>query len=232
MTTELWGKGASGGRASGRLAFFERRPPPARKRAADPKAETERFQGALREAGRQLSALRLSCAAAIGRENAELFEIHRMMLDDPEFSDPIVERIESLGARAEWAVMEAGAALAREFSSMSDAYMRARATDALDLSGRLAGILRGRAQGLPRLAEPSILCADDFYPSEMAQIDRSEVMALASREGDAGSHSAIFARALGIPWAIGFGPALSPELSGRRAELDGDSGRLGVAPEL
>jgi phosphotransferase system enzyme I (PtsI) len=79
-------------------------------------------------------------------------------------------------------------------------------------------------------SDPVILAADDFTPSETAQFDRSKVLALVSRAGATNSHTAIFARTMGIPAIIGFGPSLSAGLAGTIAAIDGGTGVLCIDP--
>jgi phosphotransferase system enzyme I (PtsI) len=167
----------------------------------------------------------------IGEENALLFEIHRMMLEDSDYCDPIVEIIKTEKACAEYAVNTAGSRLAQEFADMDDDYMKARSIDVYDVSKRVIGILSGEGQTLVRNDEPVILASDDFTPSETAQLDRSKVLALVSRQGAANSHTAIFARTMGIPAIISFGEFLSGDLSDKQAILDGETGVLYIEPE-
>lgn len=83
--------------------------------------------------------------------------------------------------------------------------MNERAIDVVDVSRRVISILTGKQHDLLTLEEPALLFSDDFTPSETAQIDRAKVLALAASEGSANSHTAIFARTMGIPAVIGLG---------------------------
>jgi phosphotransferase system enzyme I (PtsI) len=114
---------------------------------------------------------------------------------------------------------------------MDDEYMKARSVDVYDISKRVIEILAGEGQTIAGHDEPVILAADDFTPSETAQLDRSKVLALVSQQGAANSHTAIFARTMGIPAIIGFGAFLSGDLSGKESILDGDTGVLYLDPE-
>jgi phosphotransferase system enzyme I (PtsI) len=228
----LQGKGVSPGIAKGRLSFLKRKNLPVEKRPIDnTEKEIERFNTARRTAAAQLDALAATMADKIGEENALLFEIHRMMLEDPDYTEPVLEIIKTENVCAEYAVNTAGSRLAQEFAGMDDEYMKARAIDVYDVSKRMVEILSGGGQDLGSSDDPVILAADDFTPSETAQLDRSKVLALVSRQGAANSHTAIFARTMGIPAIIGFGAFLSGGLSGKEAALDGETGVLYVDPE-
>jgi len=202
----LNGKGVSPGIALGTLFFFKRASfAVVEKTVTDTASEVARFHAARIEAGNQLDKLCESMREKIGSENAMLFEVHRMMLDDPDFTDPIVALIEQRSVCAQWAVAEIGAALAKDFSEMDDEYMKERACDIKDVAQRVVNILIG-VQSNPALGDtPVILAADDFTPSETAALDRAKVLAMVSQAGAANSHTAIFARTMGIPAVIGVG---------------------------
>jgi phosphotransferase system enzyme I (PtsI) len=228
----LQGKGISSGIAKGRLSFLKRKSLPVAKRPIDDtEREIERFNTARQAAAVQLDALAATMADKIGKENALLFEIHRMMLEDADYTDPIIAIIKTEKVCAEYAVNTAGSRLAQEFAHLDDEYMKERSVDVYDVSKRIVEILSGGGQALGNGDDPVILAADDFTPSETAQLDRSKALALVSRQGAANSHTAIFARTMGIPAIIGFGAFLSNDLSGKEAILDGESGVLYVDPE-
>jgi phosphotransferase system enzyme I (PtsI) len=228
----LQGKGVSAGIARGRLSFLDRKNLSVEKRSVDDAdKEVERFNAAKLFAAGQLDALAASMADKIGEENALLFEIHRMMLEDSDYCDPIIEIIRTEKVCAEYAVNTASSRLAQEFADMDDDYMKVRAIDIYDVSRRVIEILSGEDQRGGGYDGAVILASDDFTPSETAQLDRGKVRALVSRQGAANSHTAIFARTMGIPAIIGFGAFLSDGLSGKDAALDGETGVLYIDPE-
>jgi phosphotransferase system enzyme I (PtsI) len=228
----LRGKGVSGGIAKGRLTFLKRKNLSVEKKPVeDASKEVDRFNSARLTASLQLDELSKQTADAIGGDNALLFEIHRMMLDDADYCGPIIKIIETERVCAEYAVHTAGSRLAREFAGMDDEYMKARSIDVDDVSRRVIRILSGGGEDPAGNEKPGILAADDFTPSETARLDRGRALALVSRQGSANSHTAIFARTMGIPAAIGFGASLSGELSGKDAILDGETGTLYIDPD-
>ncbi|GMO21969.1 MAG: phosphoenolpyruvate--protein phosphotransferase [Termitinemataceae bacterium] len=227
----LQGKGASAGIAAGKLFFLDRSAFVVQKKIiTDSDGELQRFHAARKQSAEQLSALSESMKAQLGEEHALLFEIHAMMLEDSDFVDPIVKIIETEKLCAEYAVETSGARLAREFAEMDDEYMSARAADVLDVSKRLIAVLSGTQQDSSSWSEPRIIASDDFTPSETAQFDRTKVLALVSQAGATNSHTAIFARTMGIPAIIGLGASLSGALSGKEAVLDGEKGILHIEP--
>ncbi|MDR1231672.1 MAG: phosphoenolpyruvate--protein phosphotransferase [Spirochaetaceae bacterium] len=228
----LNGKGASGGIAIGRMEFFERVKFEAERRLVnDTGAELARFEAACNTAKDQLDFLVAKTVARLGKKNAELFGVHKMMLEDEDFLDAVNGLIKNDSVCAEYAVVETGRQFAADFEQIDDEYMRARAADVLDVSGRVLGILNGVQRSDIMGQEPVILAADDFSPSETAQFDRSMVLGLATQAGSSNSHTSIFARTMGIPAVIGLGSALSPGLAHSIAALDGDTGLLYTDPK-
>lgn len=228
----LQGKGVSAGIAFGSIKFLRRTSAFVEKRlVTDAAAEIGRFKAAKEKACEQLDELSEKMSGKIGEENALLFEIHRMMLQDADYIDPIIGLIQAEMVCAEYAVNTAGSRLARDFAEMDDEYMKARATDVYDISKRVIDILSGAQAEYVQTDEPSIFAADDFTPSETALMDRAKVLAMISKQGSANSHSAIFARTMGIPCIIGFGKFLSNDLKEKFAALDGETGVLYIEPE-
>jgi phosphotransferase system enzyme I (PtsI) len=167
----------------------------------------------------------------LGKENAELFDVHKMMLKDEDFLEAITGIIKDDKLCAEYAVVETGKQFSNDFAEMDDDYMKERAADVLDVAGRVLSILTGAQRGASQRKEPVILAANDFSPSETAQFDRTMVLGLATQQGSGNSHTAIFARTMGIPAVIGLGDALVPGLAHTMAALDGDTGQLYIDPK-
>ena len=158
----LQGKGVSSGIAGGMLVFLKRRSLSVEKQPVDDvEKELECFEAARRVASDQLDELSKEMAGKIGEENAVLFEIHRMLLEDIDYTGPIIDIIKNEKVCAEYAVNTAGSRLAQEFAGMDDEYMQARSVDVYDVSKRVIGILCGADTDLTRHDEPVILASDD-----------------------------------------------------------------------
>lgn len=183
-----------------------------------PQEELERFEKAREKAGEQLHALYENALREVGEDNAAIFEIHAMMLEDDDYLDAVKSIIETQDATAEYAVLTAGDNFAEIFAAMDDAYMQARATDIKDVAGRLAAVLTGK-QDKVDFDEPFILMADDLTPSETMQLDKSKLLGFITRHGSTNSHTAILARTMAIPALIGVD--IREEWDGHTAVLDG-----------
>ncbi len=229
---QIFGKGVSKGVAAGPISFY-RRPSGEIPRHAvtNTAAELERFRAARETARAQLGALYEKALAEAGEDAAMLFEAHQMMLEDLDFVESIEGMIENDCLNAEAAVSDTGAQFAEMFAAMDDSYMQARAADIRDIAARVVGILTGEGESGIVSDVPCIVAADDLAPSETVQLDKSLILGFITSAGSANSHTAILARTMGIPAIIGAGAALKPELEGKYAILDGQTGEAVVEPD-
>lgn len=229
---QIFGKGVSKGVAAGPISFYRRASGVIpRHEASDTAAELERFRAARETAKEQLAKLYDKALAEAGEDAAMLFEAHQMMLDDLDFVESIEGMIENDRVNAEAAVSDTGAQFAEMFAAMDDSYMQARAADIRDISARVIGILTGEGESGIVSDVPCIVAADDLAPSETVQLDKALILGFITAGGSANSHTAILARTMGIPAIIGAGDALQPEMEGKYAIIDGQTGEAVVEPD-
>lgn len=228
------GKGVCGGIAIGKISVFERgEVHVSRTEIADTAAEKKRYEAAKVIALEQLEELYQKVLDEAGEENAQIFEIHMMMLEDDDFNEAVINEIEESRVNAEYAVSVTEGSFAEMFSSMEDSYMQARAADVRDISNRLIKCL---AQGSITLrqsdGEKMIICADDLAPSETVSFDKSKVIAFVTAGGSANSHTAILARNMNIPAVIGIGKDfLKNAKNGNVCIVDGYTGEVVINPD-
>ena len=226
------GKGVVPGIAIGRLYVFEKGKEQVEKiSVADTEAEVVRFQSARGQAMEQLDKLYQDALSRVGEENAQIFDVHKMMLDDLDYMEAIEGRIRKDAVNAEYAVTVTGKEFSAMFSGMDDAYMKARAVDVIDVSDRLVRLLKGKKEAGLNTDEPVILLADDLSPSETIQMDKSKILAFVTRHGSANSHTAILARSLNIPSLVNTDIAVSEQYHLREAVVDGAAGLLLLEPD-
>ena len=193
-----------------------------------PAEEWARFESACRQAKEQLCSLHEKANDEAGEENADIFEIHRMMLEDEDYLEAVRNIIETQETTAEYAAATTGEHFSAVFSAIDDAYMQARAADVKDISERVVNILSGRTQANLLGDEPVILVADDLTPSQTVQMDKSKLLGFITRYGSSNSHTAILARTMNIPALIGVD--FEADWDGKMAVLDGYSGCVYVEP--
>lgn len=228
----FYGKSVYDGIAIGRLQFWRKENSEIKKYCVpDTKIEYSRFQEALKEAIRQLDILKEKATDEVGEENAEIFEIHKLMLEDKDYLDSIKNIILNQGFNAEYAVSATCKNFAEMFSSMDDSYMQARAIDIKDISDRVINILASKQNNALSYDEPAILVAEDFTPSETLQFDKSKILAFITSKGSLNSHTAILARTMNIPAIIGLDLISNSMFNGKLAVVDGFAGAVHIEPD-
>jgi phosphotransferase system enzyme I (PtsI) len=227
---EIQGKSVFGGVAIGPLSVYAKADNVVKRtKIEDPDAEIERFQKAKDKAKEQLQELHDKALKEVGEANAEIFEVHQMMLEDGDYLDSIRGIIKNQMVNAEYAVATTGDNFSQMFAAMDDDYMRARSADIKDISNRVVSILQGADNGGIRSDKPVILLAEDLAPSETVQLDKSLILSFVTHGGSTNSHTAILARTMGIPSLIGVD--YQEEMDGHLGIVDGYKGKLIVDPD-
>ena len=234
----LKGTPANRGIAFGHISFLQRFSSIHTKHTIiDVEAECNRFEKARLHAISQLGALYDVSLEKLGEQNAVLFQIHQMMLDDPDYVEAINNVIKNEQANAEYAVDIVARRFEQQFRAMDNDYMQGRATDVIDVSRRVNEILMMHAGKLKnngikyRDNGQTILATDDLAPSETVQLDQGKVTAIITSAGSTRSHTVIFARTMGIPTVVCIGDDLKESLEGKFAIVDGASGLIIINPD-
>ena len=223
------GKSVFSGITMGPLALFHRNTvSTARRRIKDTDAEVERFQEARLASIEQLKDMYEKAVQKVGEEEAAVFEVHQMMLDDDDYIDNIVSQ-EKINAEA--AVEETAQQFSEMFRSMDDAYMKERAADVLDISRRIQVQLCGGEANDFSAYDGVILAADDLAPSETLQLDTDKILGFVTSGGSTNSHTAILARTLGITAVVNTGTQLHTDVEGKTVIVDGFTGTVYLDPD-
>lgn len=226
------GKSVLQGIAIGKLYVIEKKESTwIKMTVADTESEVARFQAARKEAMEQLDELYQEAMEQVGEENAMIFDVHKMMLEDLDYLEAIENRIRTESVNAEYAVTVTGEEFSAVFSSMDDDYMKARAADVLDISGRVVRVLEGREEPGLHTKEPVIILADDLSPSETIAMDKTKILAFVTKHGSANSHTAILARSLNIPSLVNTDVEITKAYHGKEAIVDGVSGSFFIKPD-
>lgn len=226
------GKSVCRGIAIGRLWVFAKKEQQIiRVKISDTEKEMERFNRARAEAVVQLQTLYDKARREVGEANAAIFEIHQMMLEDEDYTDSVKNIINFQQVNAEYAIGVTADNYANMFAAMEDDYMRARAADVRDISERLLSILQGGKSNSLGTKEPVIVLAGDLAPSETVQMDKDKILSFVTVQGSVNSHTAILARTMNIPALVGTDLALSEELNGQEAIVDGFEGVIYINPD-
>lgn len=230
---KLNGKGVYGAIAIGKISVFKRQETQIRRiHIDDTEAELARVDAAKTKVTAQLSEIYEKALKEVGETNAQIFEIHMMMIEDDDYNDSIRNIIESQSVNAEYAVGQTSDNFAEMFASMDDSYMQARAADIKDISNRIIACMSENGDTDNHLDDEVIICADDLAPSETVSLDKEKVLAFVTAHGSSNSHTAILARNMNIPAIIGVGDGfLSQITDGDIATVDGFTGEIFINPD-
>ncbi len=229
MEEKYTGKSIFKGVAIGRIMIYGKKEQPVkREKIEDTDAEVRRYEAAKEKAIADLGELYEDAVKKVGKDNAEIFNVHAMLLQDDDFNDSIHNMIESQKVNAEYAAAVTGENFSKMFAEMDDDYFKARSADMKDIAERLVKVLSGR-EDKTVFDQPVIIAADDLMPSETVQLDKDKVIAFVTRYGSSNSHTAILARTMNIPALINI--PVDPSWDGQMAIVDGHTGTLYLDPE-
>ena len=191
----------------------------------DTEAEIKRLHSALEEAKTQITRIYEKALTEASKNDASIFEAHKMILDDPEFIAAVENKIIAEKVSAESGVYEAAQMFSATMAAMKDEYFKARAMDILDVGNRVLRILLGIAETpTANLKKPAVIIAEDLTPSDTVLLDKSLVLGFCTAQGSATSHTAILARGLGLPAVAGAGKELMAMKNGDLIIVDGTHG--------
>ena len=194
--------------------------------------EVSRFEQSLVKTRQQITEVQRRVAASMSAAEADIFDAHLLMLEDRVLIEEVMRFIREQKVNADFAFHAVSERYVAALADVQDEYLRERAADLRDLTGRvLDNLLEVKdAFNLHHLTEPCILVGHDLSPSTTAQLDKKFVLGFATDIGGKTSHTAIMARSLDIPAVVGL-QTISEELeTGDYALLDGYNGTVIVNP--
>ncbi len=197
--------------------------------ALDGPDAADRLRAALEHVKATLTAAAHDLQAKGASSEAGILEAQALMLDDPALLDKAFELV-GQGLPADRAVRDALEPFAAMLRASDDPVFQARAADVDDVGEQVRRALHGVDDVPVAPAQPSILVARDLAPSQTARLDRNLVVGFATEQGSATAHTAILARALGLPAVVGIAGVVDAVGEGQIALLDGDGGTLLLDP--
>lgn len=231
----IQGIGAAAGVAIGKafvLPAWEWDVPEHRMEKVDLAREFERLYEGIRTSKTEIECMKNEIKETVGVAESGIFDAHIAILEDPVFMSEIQGIIERQYKAAEVAVKEAIDHFVTMFDLLDDEYMKERALDIKDVGNRLLKHLLGTPEiTLPSDTQPYILVAKELSPSQLVHINPEHVLGMVTMVGGKTSHSAIMARALGIPLVSGLENKLvEPFQTGDLLVIDGDEGTIYLDP--
>lgn len=194
--------------------------------------EHDRLWRSLGGAIHELNQLAATTREKFGNEPADIFLVHVRMLSDASLTRPMHEVIDRESTTAEYGVWKAFEDLIDRFEALPDPTFKTKVDDLRDLSARVLRQLIGEHKSrLAQLSHEAVVVAKDLTPSQTAAFNRQHVTAFATDLGGKTSHTAIFARALGIPAVVGLGKLTDLAIDGQTIIIDGDRGNVVLDPD-
>lgn len=192
--------------------------------------EKNRLHEAIRTAKAQLKHLNEQMLKTGATQEAAIFDVHIELLTDQEILEDIEAQLET-GQSAAKSLQHVIDQKATFLSSLSDPVLSGRAADLYDVGYRVLRIMLGEEADKIELPDhPVIIMARDLSPSDTVSLDADKVLGFCTSEGGPTSHTAIIARALGIPAVVGAGEPILEIASGTRIILDGKKGHIAINP--
>ena len=193
--------------------------------------EIARLEKALAGSREELTDLRRRTAERLGTETASIFDFHLAMLADESVLKTVKEVIQAETVTAEFAVSSVLRNYAKEFLQMPK-YWAERVKDVWDIEKRILRHLIGQSrESLTNIQEDVVVLAHDLTPSQTASLNREHIRGLATDAGGQTSHTAIVAKALGIPAVVGLNDVTTSVSPGDNVIIDGNRGVVIISPD-
>ncbi|WP_440249018.1 phosphoenolpyruvate--protein phosphotransferase [Dialister succinatiphilus] len=227
---KITGKSISGMVTIGPLRIFRHKEFSVEESKVDrPETEVARFDSARNTASAKMNQFYQEAVSHVGLDNASIFKVYQQMLTESEFVDAVRSMIRSQSINAESAISQAEKNFTQIYSSGTDVYMQAHVADVQEIARILLRTLHQK-KAMFASDEPCILYADDLTPSETIQMDTKKILGFVTKEGTPTSHTAILARALGVPAIVATGTEVDDSFDGKTAVIDGFSGTVYLDP--
>ena len=227
---KITGKSISGMVTIGPLRVFRHKEFSVEESKVDrPETEVARFDSARNTASAKMNQFYQEAVSHVGLDNASIFKVYQQMLTESEFVDAVRSMIRSQSINAESAISQAEKNFTQIYSSGTDVYMQAHVADVQEIARILLRTLHQK-KAMFAGDEPCILYADDLTPSETIQMDTKKILGFVTKEGTPTSHTAILARALGVPAIVATGTEVDDSFDGKTAVIDGFSGTVYLDP--
>jgi phosphotransferase system enzyme I (PtsI) len=195
------------------------------------KGEIVRFKNAVEVSRNQLEELKQRVSKQLGPSHLYILDTHIMLLDDTKLSKDVIRQISDSLVNAEGALKRTISAISHEFDLIEDEYLRDRKHDVDQVGERILRNLVGHKQeSLADIKEEAVIIAHDLAPSDTLQMRKDKILGFATDVGSRTSHTAILARSLGIPAAVGLGKITEEVQTGDVVVLDGLHGIVIVDP--
>ena len=201
-----------------------------KKKARNREREMERFRGAVERGIEQVSLVKNRMNQLISKEEMAIFDVYRLILEDPAIIQQIESQIIDQGYVADYAVKVVFERYLESIGNIDDEYLRQRTTDVKDAAQRLLENLTGMSDQPYNIPDDAVLVADDLSPADLSMLEGDKFKGIALATGGVTSHASILAKSFEIPSVVGIEGLMESIHHGDMLIIDGNAGSVHVNP--
>ncbi len=201
-----------------------------KERAKNPEREIERFRGAVERGIEQINIVKDRMSSLISKEEGAIFDVYRLILEDPAIIQQIESQIRQQGYTAEYATRVVFENYLQSISQIDDNYLRERTTDVKDAAQRLLETLSGAADHEAEIPKDAVLVAKDLSPADLSMIEGDKFKGIVLSTGGVTSHASILAKSFEIPSVVAIENLIETVRQGDLLIVDGNAGCAYVNP--
>jgi phosphotransferase system enzyme I (PtsP) len=201
-------------------------------RSRRPDRELERFRAAVEKGIEQIDDLKRRMSPFLAKDEVDVFDVHRLILEDPALIDQIKRKIQKEKYVAEFAVSSVFIQYLRSFAEIEDTYLREREVDVRDVAQRILENLSGNQKEAEQLPENAVLVAEELSSADLTLLEGGRFRGIVLATGGATSHASILAKSFEIPTVVGVDGVLDRVHTGDSLIVDGNSGVAYINPSL
>jgi len=201
-----------------------------KKKARNPTREIERFRGAVERGIEQINIVKSRMSSLISKEEGAIFDVYRLILEDPAIIQQIENHIRKEGYTAEYAIRVVFERYMQSISKINDDYLRERTTDVKDAAQRLLENLAGVSDRQLEIPEDAVLVAEDLSPADLSMLEGDRFRGIVLSTGGVTSHASILAKSFEIPSVVAIEEPLESVHQGDLLIVDGNAGVVYVNP--
>ena len=201
-----------------------------KQRAKNPEREIERFRGAVERGIEQINVVKDRMSSLISKEEGAIFDVYRLILEDPAIIQQIESQIRQENYTAEYATRVVFESYLQSISQIDDNYLRERTTDVRDAAQRLLETLSGAPDHQAEIPKDAVLVAKDLSPADLSMIEGDKFKGIVLSTGGVTSHASILAKSFEIPSVVAIENLIETVRPGDLLIVDGNAGCAYVNP--
>jgi phosphoenolpyruvate-protein phosphotransferase len=201
------------------------------KRARNQEREVERFRGAVERGIDQIAVVKNRMSTLISKEEGAIFDVYRLILEDPAIIQQIENQIRKEGYVAEYAIRVVFEQYLESIAQIEDSYLRERTTDVKDAAQRLLENLSGVVGQQIEIPTDAVLVAEDLSPADLSMLEGDRFKGIVLSTGGVTSHASILAKSFEIPSVVAVEGLMESVHQGDSVIVDGNAGVIYVNPK-